>query len=278
MSGCPAIERRGPMIAAALRRFLAARRRFVWEDHRVDGRRLRVRRSTVAPREPRPIIVLLPGLALSGHYMLPLGAELAERWPVLVPDLPGHLRSFSPRTALDIPELADATARWVRRRGLGPAVLVGNSMGCQVAVEVAARHPHQAARIVLEGPTVDPRARSFARQLGRVLLAGRREPMSLGPLQVADWITTGPRGVIGTVRHTLAHRVEDRLPEVRCPTLVVRGAHDPIVPQRWAQQVSAGVGRGSLITVPGASHALSYSHPRKLAAMVDGFVAGPDLT
>lgn len=265
------------MSGPAVRRFLTARRRFAWEEHVVSGGLLRVRRATTRPRSGTPNVILLPGLALSGHYVLPVGAELAHRFPVHVPNLPGHVRDSRDRAALDVPELGDVVADWLQRHALGPAVLVANSMGCQIAVETAARHPDQVSHLVLEGPTIDAEARGLLRQLGRVLLAGRREPMSLGPLQLVDWITMGPRGVIGTVRHTFAHRVEERIPAVRCPTLVVRGALDPIVPQRWAEQLVAGLPRAQVVVIPQAGHALPYSHPRELAALVDGFLAGTSM-
>ncbi|UQA91182.1 alpha/beta fold hydrolase [Streptomyces halobius] len=46
-------------------------------------------------------------------------------------------------------------------------MLLGGSFGCQVAVVAAARHPDRIAGLVLVGPTVDPAARSFVRQLLR---------------------------------------------------------------------------------------------------------------
>ena len=261
------------MIADALRRLLAARRQRVWETHLVAGGRMRVRRFTAEPHGvDAPAVVLLSGLALSGHYMLPVGRELARRFDVWIPDLPGYGRSLPGRVALDIPELADAVVAWMDQVGLDRAAVLGNSVGCQIAVEAAARHPERVGHVVLEGPTIDAGARSVLRHAGRVALAARREPPSLGPLQVMDWLRTGPRGVVATIRYAFSHRIEDRLPDVRCPALVVRGERDPIVPQGWAEQVAAGLPQGSLVVVPGASHAMNYSSPGALADLVATFV------
>jgi 2-hydroxy-6-oxonona-2,4-dienedioate hydrolase len=263
------------MIAGSLRRMLAARRQLVWETYLVAGGRMRVRRFTAGPHDAEaPTIVLLSGLGLSGHYMLPVGVELAPRFPVWIPDLPRYGRTLPGRVALDVPELADAVVAWMDRIGLDRAALVGNSMGCQTAVEAAARHPDRVSHVVLEGPTIDAGARSILRHAGRIALAGRREPASLGPLQVADWSRTGPRGVVATIQYAFSHRIEDRLPDVRCPALVVRGTRDPIVPQGWAEQVAAGLPHGSLVVVPGASHAMTYASPRELAELVETFVLG----
>ena len=237
------------------------------------------RRSKVEPSRSRPDVVLLAGLGLSGRYLLPVAAELANRLPVWVPDLPGFGLSEGPPAALDIAGLAEVVVAWMDEVGLGQVALAGNSMGCQVAVEAAARHPQRVSHVVLEGPTMDADARSVPRQLWRVTIDAFLEPPSLIPLQVTDWLGTGPRRLVGTVRHAFAHRVEDRLPSVSCPALVVRGGRDPIVPQRWAERVTAGLPRGELHVVPAGSHAMPYSGPAVLAALIEEFTtrsaAGP---
>lgn len=266
-------DRSAAMIAPSLRRLLAARRQLEWQSVPVGHGRMRVRRFVPGPdAADGPTVVLLAGLGLSGHYLLPVAAELAPRFLVWAPDLPGYGRTLPGRVALDVPELADAVVAWMDRVGLERAVLVGNSMGCQTAVEAAARHPARVSHVVLEGPTIDAGARSVLRHVGRIAIAGRREPPSLGPIQVLDWARSGPRSVVATIRYAFTHRIEERLPEVRCPALVVRGARDPIVPQPWAERVAAGLPNGSLVVVPDASHAMVYAWPRELARLVETFV------
>jgi pimeloyl-ACP methyl ester carboxylesterase len=253
---------------------VAARRRFEVVETRVTGRRMSARRPLRSPRRSRPVVVFVAGLGLSGRYLLPVADSLGQRLPVWVPDLPGFGRSDAPATALDMAGLGDAVVAWMDSVGLASAALVGNSMGCQVAVEAAARHPHRISSLVLEGPTMDATARSVVRHAGRVAVDAFREPLSLGPLQVLDWIGTGPRRLIATTRHAFAHGVEDRLPAVTSPALVVRGERDPIVPQCWAERVAAGLPLGSLRVVAGGSHAMAYSRPDVLADVIEDFVAG----
>jgi 2-hydroxy-6-oxonona-2,4-dienedioate hydrolase len=63
-----------------------------------------------------------------------------------------------------VPQLADALTAWIGAAGIGRPALVGNSFGCQVIVELAARHPEQVACAVLQGPTMDAAARSLPSQ------------------------------------------------------------------------------------------------------------------
>lgn len=257
---------------------LAARDVFELCEARVDGCRIVARRSTVAPRTPDPPLVLLGGTVLSGRYLLPVAVELARRFPVWVPDLPGRGASEVPRPDLTIEEHADLLVRWMGEVGVGRAALVGNSMGCQIAVEAAVRHPDAVSHLVLQGPTPDPCARSAPRQVARLLLDGFREPWSLGPIELVDWLRAGVRYPFHQSRFAIEHRVEQRLPDVRQPTLVVRGAKDPVVPQVWAQQVTQLIPDARLRVIPGAAHAIVYSHGSELARLTEEFLrpAGPD--
>jgi pimeloyl-ACP methyl ester carboxylesterase len=122
----------------------------------LDGVRLHARTGGSGPG---PRVVLVHGLAVPHRYLMPTAALLARRHPVGVPDLPGFGLSAEPGRVLGTRELADALGGWLAATGGGPAVLLGNSYGCQLIVDLVIRAPSLAAAVVLAGPTVDPRAR-----------------------------------------------------------------------------------------------------------------------
>lgn len=232
----------------------------------VDGRRITARTSRLPAPVGAPVVVLVHGLGMSGRSMLPTLRMLTPEFRVWAPDLPGFGDSARPRRALDLAELADALAGWMDAVGLPRAAMLGNSLGCQVIGHVATRWPARLTRAVLVGPTRDPRARTPLRQAGRLLLDAPREAPSLIPLATFDYLRAGPARMWRTLRDALDVEVEQRAPHVQVPVLVVRGEHDPIVPQRWAQQLTDLLPNGRLIVVPGAAHAVNYSAP---AALVD---------
>lgn len=154
-----------------------------------------------------------------------------------------------------MPELADALAAWMQAAGLGRAALVGNSFGCQVIVELAARHPDQVTCTVLQGPTMDPAARSLGRQTWRWLrdtVQERPDPWA----RLRDYRDAGLRRVLATYRLALRDRVEGKLPRVLAPTLVVRGPDDPIVSQVWAETVADLLPAGQLVVTDAGAHTL----------------------
>ena len=203
--------------------------------------------------------------------MVPLAERLVDEYRVFAPDLPGFGKSDRPPWALDVPGLADALADWHRGLDLDRSNLVGNSLGCQIIADLAARYPELANRIVLIGPTVDPLARSLLNQAVRQAVERPREPLSLTTLTIPDYRRAGLLRMLRMARYAVADRIEEKLPLIEAPTLIIRGTRDPISPQRWVEQMVRLLPNGRLVVVPGAPHSTQYSHPDVVAALVREF-------
>jgi 2-hydroxy-6-oxonona-2,4-dienedioate hydrolase len=227
--------------------------------------------DSAPPGSPR--VVLVHGLGVSSRYMIPTIRSLAHDCHVFAPDLPGYGRSAGPRDALDIPLLADALDAWLEAAHIGaPDVLLGNSMGCQILVDLAVRRPARVRRLVLVGPTMDAAARTAWQQFARLALDSVREAPSQPFLVAYDYAVFGFRRFRQTFYNALSDRVEDKLPRVLSPTLVVRGERDPIAPQRWVEEIVRRLPSGRLAVVPGAAHTVNYMAPDALAELVRAFL------
>jgi pimeloyl-ACP methyl ester carboxylesterase len=232
------------------------------------GLRLHIRRRVDA--DPfKPVWALLHGLAVSHRYLMPTAAALPGS--VYVPDLPGFGLSGKPRLVLDTAQQADVIAGWMDRAGLTGAYLLGNSFGCQVAVELAVRRPDLVAGLVLVGPTVDPAAPTAGAQIRRWSVDLLSEDPHQLPMIAKDVRDAGPRRVLRTLGHSVRHHIERRLPLVTAPVLVLRGQFDPIVTPRWAAQAAALARDGSAGEVPGAAHNAVTTAGETVAARADAF-------
>jgi pimeloyl-ACP methyl ester carboxylesterase len=224
-------------------------------------------------------IVFVHGLGASTRYMEPTMARLARDFDVAALDLPGFGRSGTPDHAYTLAELARALEGWLDARGIGPAVLVGNSYGCQVIVECVARSPARALGLVLNAPTMDPAHRSAPGVIARVIADVPREPWRLACMVACDYLRAGPLRLLATLGHALDDRIEEVLPTLAMPVLVVAGARDPVVTVHWAEEVARLVGTerpgaagAELRVVSHAAHALPYDDPATFAALVAAFV------
>ncbi len=239
----------------------------------VNGLALHARVATQSAPAGAAAVVLVHGVGVSSRYMVPTLLRLAPFYRVYAPDLPGFGRSDHPRDVLGPAELAGALAAWMEAMGLGPAVVLGNSMGCQVIVELALRHPHHVARAVLVGPTGDSQAPALLPVLLRGAVDVLGEPPSLWPWLVRDYFRAGPLWTLRTLRRGLRDSLERKLPEMRVPTLVVRGGRDRIVARRWVEDMARLLPRGELVEIPNATHAANFSAPAELTRVVRAFLS-----
>src|SRR3712207_4974854 len=113
----------------------------------VGGLRMHARLSTRTSPEGAPPIILVHGLGVASRSMVPLAEALAPSYRVLAPDLPGFGESEKPPRVLDLAELTDYLVAWTRACGLERAVFLGNSVGCQLVVRLAVRHPDLVERV-----------------------------------------------------------------------------------------------------------------------------------
>jgi pimeloyl-ACP methyl ester carboxylesterase len=192
---------------------------------------------------------------------------------VFAPDLPGFGMSDQPIHPLDVPGLADALWRWLFDNQLAPAIVLGTSFGCQVAVDLAARHPATVDRLVLVGPTLDPKARSTWRLALRWARNAPHSSPRLAPTIVHDFIDAGPWRSAWTFRRALKDPVEDKLSKIEAPTLIVRPERDRLVPEAWADRVAEQILDAELVALPKAGHSVGPKTAARLTAILVPFLA-----
>lgn len=113
----------------------------------------------VAEHGPRtgPPLVLLHGWGNSATWWAPVTARLRDRHRVIVPDQRMHGASLSLATGREVPvsirALADDVIAVLDAFGEDRAVLVGHSMGGQVAAVVADRRPDRVAGTIVADPS-----------------------------------------------------------------------------------------------------------------------------
>lgn len=239
-----------------------------WAD--VEGHRV-FARDWACPEPTAPTVVMVHGI-VSGRYLLPTAQELTHRYGVLAPDLPGFGRSSRPGVALSIEEQADVLAEVMSEAGVRKAILLGHSIGAQVAASLAIRHPGVVERLVLVGPTGDPQAASVPAVIGRWFANAPAEPLAFNALACRELVEVGVRRMVATLRAALADPFVENLPRLPMPTLVVRGERDRVSPQRWAVEINSVLREGRLVSVPRFAHTVVYSAPDELARVVADFV------
>jgi pimeloyl-ACP methyl ester carboxylesterase len=112
-----------------------------------DGEIRYVRTGTGTP------LVLLHTLRVQLEYFFPLLDHLNKRrFDIYVPDLPGHGRSSAAKVEYTAMYFADRIEELLDTWGVQDTVLVGESIGASIALELAARHNPRVSRVVALNP------------------------------------------------------------------------------------------------------------------------------
>lgn len=96
-----------------------------------------------------PALVFVHGLACDGTDWAAQVTSLASRSTVVVCELPGHGSSPGTPAQCSIEAYGAALARGVADLGVGPAILVGHSMGCRVVLQACRVEPTAVSGLVL---------------------------------------------------------------------------------------------------------------------------------
>jgi pimeloyl-ACP methyl ester carboxylesterase len=203
-----------------------------------------------------PAVVLLHGLSGSHRWWRFTAPALARRYSVHIPELVGFGGSRRADRQPDIPEMSDVMAEWVRQLEEPEVTLVGHSMGGQTAVHMAARHG-VATRLVLVDASGLPRplsVREAARFVASALPPRHWGAPTFVPTIAADALRAGPRALLLATRYLLTDDVTPLLPRIDCPTLLIWGELDPLVPPSYGRRMQEGIRDSRLVILRDAAH------------------------
>jgi pimeloyl-ACP methyl ester carboxylesterase len=246
-------------------------------------------------------IVLLHAIGLarvSWEWVLPRVAEFGRAWAF---DLLGFGESDKPPDAdYRVSAQADRIVAALDSLGVREAVWVGNSMGAAIALAAAVRHPERVSALALLAPatyrdmlplwaglTTRVPGAPLAVRFGALplttgaLLYTFVDPRRLDPRHVATYARYlwSPGGAVALRAATQAlyssdlDRLTPRYPEVRCPTLILHGTRDRILPKAAALWLARDLPNARLQWLEGLGHFPQEEAPDRIGDLLTAFLA-----
>jgi pimeloyl-ACP methyl ester carboxylesterase len=103
-----------------------------------------------------------------------------------------------------------------------------------------------------------------------------REEDAIVPGMVLDYLSVGLGRIVATARYALRYHIEEQLPKIEAPTLVVHPSKDRIVPREWAKEIADLVPNGQLLEIPDYAHGVERVGVPVLAPLLRRFIDEAD--
>jgi pimeloyl-ACP methyl ester carboxylesterase len=250
-------------------------------------------------------VVFVHGLSGSWQNWLENIPFFARGRRVIAMDLPGFGESPMPAERISIPGYGRFLDELFGVLEIDAACLVGNSMGGFVAAETALAFPRRVERLVLVSAaglsSVDTRnerqlaalrradfaitayagwlaskSETVARRqrLRRALLAvvARHPEQIPAPLAAEQLRGSGKPGFLDALDALTDYPIRERLGEIRCPTLIVQGTHDRLVPRSDADEFEQLIPGSRKVIYEDTGHVPMFERPQRFNADLEAFL------
>jgi len=235
-----------------------------------------------------------------------LGANTTD-WDMQIPtfsreflvvafDNRGAGRSDKPVMRYTIALLADDAAGLLDALGIASAHVYGVSMGGFIAQELALRHPYKVRTLILgctscggrqsvvasqehitlmaslaQSPPEEAAEKGLSLLYSEEFIAHKREELIQRTLASAH-LRPPPDAFFRQMQAAIHHKTYDRLPQIRCPTLIITGSDDKIVQSENSRILVERIPGAELAVLEGAGHGYAVECAEESNAIVLDFL------
>jgi len=225
--------------------------------------------------------------------MIPL---LSPHYWVIAPDLLGHGNSDDPPREYEVEDFTRSTAQFMDAIGVEKAHIAGNHSGAALALSITVTYPERVKKLALSGESCTP-----AEEINAFLESLKTKPLSRelpmtedGHFLVEAWErynNLSPRsepavrlkpfiiGMAARLRTYDAHHAvlrwmarENRLPKVKCPTLLFSGAEDLFFNQARLESAKSSMPNCQTAVFESAGAMICFEKPQELAQAILAFL------
>lgn len=240
----------------------------------------------------KPKVILLHGLGGSVLNWATNTGAIAQNYHVIAVDQVGFGRSDKPALKYRVGTFADFLDKFMSELKIEKASLVGNSMGGWVAGLMAIKYPNRVEKLVLADAAgiVPPNfsetqiyqlnnsTRDEIRANMKLIFASplfQNNEMLVDQFMTAR-VTAGDGGTINAVIDSIKRRedfLNDRLGEIKKPTLIIWGKQDGLLPVADAYTFNKGIAGSELTVFDQCGHVPQFEKAADFNKAVLAFLA-----
>ncbi len=245
-------------------------------------------------------LLLIAGFACDHAIWSLVVPALAAYRRVIVFDNRGVGQSSGGDCPLSINQMAEDAVALLNAIGVGPVDVAGHSMGGLIAQELAIAHPERARSLLLLSACsqLDERSKAIIDSWGdlprlvdavtmtRLILPWMYTSAFFERLGAIEQVITeilnspflpGAQGIFHQCRAISDYHYSMGLAELSCPTLVVAGREDILIPLALSEQLARTIRGARLMVLEATGHGMLIESPGAVAKAILDFLSQPDV-
>ncbi|NPV91163.1 MAG: alpha/beta hydrolase [Firmicutes bacterium] len=202
-------------------------------------------------------------------------------WCLVGIDLPGHGASGGVASNR-ISDYTDALKEFMEKGGLPrPYLLVGHSMGGNIALQAAISFPQLVGGLILVGSgarmPVNPQMLeqlnqgTFDTSFLKIAYSKEVDPALLQS-ELEKWVHASQQQLFEDFTACNSFDVSDRIETIKAPTLVLVGDQDKMTPLKSSQFLNLGINGSTLVVIPGSGHHPMLEKPLETNQAIQSFL------
>lgn len=215
-----------------------------------------------------PDLLMLHGWGGKSDHWLRVAQILRENFTVWLLDLPGFGQSQNPPSTWGAKDYARLVDSFIRKQDLTNIILLGHSFGGMLAIDIARKNPTYLRKLILVSSAGIRLRMNFSAKLirlGTKLVKGflillpqnpqEKVEQALLRLLSREGVEYAKYPILRPIfKRTVEQNLEPFLQDIQCPTLIIAGENDRIVPVSYAKIMNEKIKNSTLKIVPGAGH------------------------
>ena len=230
-------------------------------------------------------LLLIHGWAGSSQIWSKYIRENAGSFNIIAIDIKGFGDSSKPKSGYGLPKLSDEVYSASKRLGAKNAVVVGHSMGGQVAMYLAIRHTAFVRKLVVVDSAEKPsklvpgwvaEAKKDYKALIKAVVPSLFDSISKPELDVfmKEGLKMTKDSVIGTLNGIMRISLEGKLSRIKCPSLLIFGIHDKNRSIEELRQLSKRLNGSKLVIIRRSKHCPMYENVEDFSRALNKFAEG----
>lgn len=238
-----------------------------------------------------PTVVLVHAMGADLSFWAACRSVWEPHLDCIAIDQRGAGRSPASPVPLTPADHAADLAAFCKRENLAQVGVIGCAVGAMAAAVFAARHPDLVDMLVLSNPghrIVDPARSLLARRAETARAGGMAAIMPAATAAafegcpdddrqrdyVARFAAQDPQAYALQIEGMLDADISGYLPSIACPTLIVGGGRDRLLPFSHAEAIHAAMPASRLVRYEDGAHFIPYQQPERFAQEVLRFIGG----